>query len=310
MSTVSCVCPIDQGDLIASETTLRCSKCETTFPVVNGVPILLNEENSVFRISDFTGVRPYKGASGYGASRDQTRGLRYHYRKMARHLASAAPNIKHFDAEDAVAAVSRENPSAHILVIGAGEKSYTGDITYTDVAFGRHVNIICDAHDIPFGDEKFDLVIAVAVLEHVADPPRCVSEIWRVLKSDGCAYAVTPFLQPVHMREHDFSRFTHLGHRRLFRWFDEIESGLAGGPGMSASFIVRGTLLSVTDRHWLQSGLRLLGLLIAYPIRFLDVWFLRHQSAYDAAGATFFFGRKRTTPISDRDILGFYRGTN
>ncbi len=82
-------------------------------------------------------------------------------------------------------------------------------------------------------DESFDGVICQAVLEHVLDPYRCVEEIHRVLRPNGLVYAETPFMQQVHGGTHDFTRFTHLGHRRLFRKFAEVDSGVVCGPGMA-----------------------------------------------------------------------------
>ena len=52
-----------------------------------------------------------------------------------------------------------------------------------------------------------------------------------MLKDDGLVYAETPFLQQVHGGPYDFTRFTHLGHRRLFRKFIELESGATAGAG-------------------------------------------------------------------------------
>ena len=97
-------------------------------------------------------------------------------------------------------------------------------------------SLICDAHDIPFADGCFDGVIVQAVLEHVMDPGRCVEEIHRVLGDNGLVYAETPFIQQIHMGRYDFTRYTHSGHRRLFRRFEEIASGPVGGPGMALAW--------------------------------------------------------------------------
>ena len=80
--------------------------------------------------------------------------------------------------------------------------------------------LICDANDIPFENGSFDGVVLQAALEHVADPYRCVEETHRVLKEKGLVYAETAFMQQVHGGRYDFTRFTRLGHRRLFRRFD------------------------------------------------------------------------------------------
>lgn len=42
-----------------------------------------------------------------------------------------------------------------------------------------------DAHELPFGNETFDIVTAIEVLEHLEKPKRVLSEIKRVLKPDG-----------------------------------------------------------------------------------------------------------------------------
>jgi len=197
-----------------------------------------------------------------------------------------------------------------ILVIGSGDANYQGPgtFTYTDVAVSKSTTMICDAHDLPFQEECFDLVIAVSVLEHVVDPDRCVSEIWRVLRADGCVYAATPFLQAVHMGAYDFTRFTYLGHRRLFRWFGDEESGMALGPGAALAWSVRYFLTSLTDRKWLKGGLSLLGLMLSLPIKLADYFTRSKASAIDGAAGVFFFGPKNNKPLPDREIISLYRG--
>ncbi|WP_022762711.1 MULTISPECIES: class I SAM-dependent methyltransferase [unclassified Butyrivibrio] len=50
---------------------------------------------------------------------------------------------------------------------------------------------VIDIQDIPFEDNTFDAVIANCMLYHVPDINKAVSEVRRVLKSDGCFYAGT-----------------------------------------------------------------------------------------------------------------------
>lgn len=286
---------------------LFCHSCNKEYPSVNGIPILINDQNSVFRISDYLEKDAYDGASGYGGSLDRTTGIRRLYRKAVHALEETSPR-KPFDVEACLKIIKAELPDAEILVIGSGDSSIDIQATYTDVAFGEHVQCIADCHDLPFVDKSFDACIAVAVLEHVADPYRCVEEIMRVLKPAGYVYAETPFMQPVHMGAYDFTRFTFLGHRRLFRHFEEIRSGIAIGPGSSAGQMFRYAIASVTDKPGIRKWLRLFGLLVSYPSRWLDYLARSNASAYDSASGFYFFGKLTGQPISDRELLTLFRG--
>lgn len=299
-------CPIHKTG-IGSD--LYCASCGESFPSVDGIPILINEANSVFQIASYTNVETaYGGASSYAGHLDRRTGVRQIYRSLMHRLSESNPVPHEFDVEKAIDYINSQRSNAQILVIGAGDATYQGNITYSDVAFGRNTSCIADAHDLPFEDSTFDACIVVAVLEHVADPQRCVAEIVRVLKPSGFVYSETPFLQPVHMGANDFTRFTFLGHRRLFRLFDEIQSGMAGGPATSAAQVVRYLLVALTDRPLLRKLLRMIGLLITYPLRQLDRLTRNSTAAYDSASGFYFFGSLRKEPISDREILEFYRG--
>ena len=101
------------------------------------------------------------------------------------------------------------------------------------------MEIIADGHRLPFADASFHGVWIQAVLEHVVSPEHVVAEIARVLVDGGLVYAETPFLQPVHERAYDFTRYTRSGHRWLFRGFSEIAAGTIGGPGESLNWAIR-----------------------------------------------------------------------
>ena len=151
-------------------------------------------------------------------------------------------------------------------------------------------------------------MIALAVLEHVADPQRVVDEIWRALKPQGCVFASTPFLQPVHMGAYDFTRYTYLGHRRLFRRFTDLASGMALGPGSVLAWSLQSALLSLSARRTYRLIAKFVGLLISVPIKYLDYIARHNPAAIDGAGGVFFFGRKQEASISDRELIKLYRG--
>ena len=95
---------------------------------------------------------------------------------------------------------------------------------------------------------SFDGVVVQAVLEHVLSPATVVAEIHRVLRDGGLVYAETPFMQAVHEGAFDFTRFTDLGHRRLFGRFEEIDRGVAVGPGSSLLWALRYFARSLPSR--------------------------------------------------------------
>src|SRR5688500_18176153 len=69
------VCPRCRSTLLAegkSELVCSGSACGRIFPVVDGTPILIHDENSVFAIADFT--RPRKGAAGSSVDTIMLRG--------------------------------------------------------------------------------------------------------------------------------------------------------------------------------------------------------------------------------------------
>lgn len=303
-------CPACHGAALhPAAGTLRCAGCGQTYPVRRGTPVLIVDERSVFARDDFTDAATYEGAS-YGTGVDDAQGLRGRYRKLMRFLHDCGPASAGTSSAAAIQAVCRQRGRPRILVIGAGvvRFDHAADFTYTDVSFSDGIACIADAHDLPFADASFDMVVAVAVLEHVVDPQRVEAEMRRVLVPDGWVYAVTPFLQPVHMGAYDFTRFTPLGHRRLFRHYAEIASGPALGPGWVLGAAGHAFLLSFAGGRWSRRLLNFSGILLSLPWRWLDPLTLRHPSGGDGAGGVYFFGQRAARPITDRALIGLYRG--
>jgi SAM-dependent methyltransferase len=290
---------------------LVCTSCGSSYPIVRGgIPVFIVEESSVFTQSEYLAGDSYQGAA-YGTKTDPTLGVRRLARRTGHYLGEIGSSIKHFGVTDAIRHVMIVKPNPQVLVLGSGGTDYSTTrckVIHTDVAFGERVEAIVDSHDLPFASGSFDLVIAVAVLEHVADPQRCVAEAHRVLAPDGFVYAATPFLQPVHMGAHDFTRFTPLGHRRLFRCFDTISWGLAMGPGTTFAYALSSLLESMSRRRQFRRVGKLVGLLAAVPMRKLDRPLSRAPSSWDAAAATYYFGSRRQTPVPDREIIMQYVG--
>jgi SAM-dependent methyltransferase len=205
-----------------------------------------------------------------------------------------------------------------VLVIGSGDRGLQYGavsrlpgvrILEVDMSLEGDPALVCDAHDLPFEDHSFDLVVCEAVLEHVFDPKRCAEEIHRVLKPGGLVFATTPFMQQVHMGAFDFFRFTRSGHRALFAAFEEIESGIATGPASVLVWSVEYFLLAWTANLWLRRAAKGATRLLLGWLTFLDHLLANRRSALDGAGGFYFIGRSDAgARFGAKDAIAYYAG--
>ncbi len=307
------ICPVCHGELAGSGDKLCCQNpgCRTEFPVVDGIPVLINEANSLFSASDYL-------------ARDDTFFKAPESRLFAlgmRLVRLLPPISESIGARERCARMAQillaETPTPTVLVVGGsivgqGMAEFLANpairFVETDVSWGPRTRMICDGHDLPFRDGTFDGVVAQAVLEHVVDPHRCVDEMHRVLKGRGIVYAETPFMQQVHGGRYDFLRFTYLGHRRLFRRFTDIESGVAYGPGMALAWAWRYFALSLVTSRPARALTYLVTQPTSFWLKYLDRRLVKRPAAYDAASAFYFLGRRSDGVLPDRELIKLYKG--
>jgi hypothetical protein len=136
-----------------------------------------------------------------------------------------------------------------------------------------------------------------------------VAEIHRVLKQGGLVYAETPFMQQVHMGRYDFTRFSHSGHRRLFRRFEEIAGGAVCGPGMALAWSYQYFLLSFASSRAMRGLIRAFASITSFYLKYADFYLIDKPAAIDAASGFFFMGRKAGTVLSDHELIKYYKGS-
>jgi SAM-dependent methyltransferase len=113
-----------------------------------------------------------------------------------------------------------------ILELGAGREVTTApNIVRTDafVFSAEHLDVVADAHALPFADATFDFVFSLAVFEHLHSPWIAAQEITRVLRPGGRVFTLCAFMQPLHGYPDHYFNATESGLRRLFSEGFDIE---------------------------------------------------------------------------------------
>ncbi len=279
-----------------------CALSQAPFALIDGRPVLLDFENSVIEQGQF------KNCAGASAlKRDPMRAsLKNRIRRALLGDNQAARRAS----ENFIADVRAQSPRPLVLIIGGGEIGSGTQALYdhetigvigSDVYVSPNVTVVADGHQLPLDDNCVDAVWIQAVLEHVLDPAAVVAEIHRVLKPRGLVYADTPFMQQVHEGAYDFTRFTLSGHRWLFRRFDLVAAGYAGGPGMALNWSIRYFVRALTGSERIGA----LAGLAFFWLRFFDSLASGRNSA-DGASGVFFYGRRAEGALSPKEIIAFY----
>jgi len=115
--------------------------------------------------------------------------------------------LSHFPRAQDSAAMALDlgcGPGYHRTVIEHAGYTWVG-LDYDNPA----AQILGDAHALPFAADTFELVLSVAVLEHLQHPWVAAREAYRVLKPGGRFIGTVAFCEPFHANSH--YHHSHLG---------------------------------------------------------------------------------------------------
>lgn len=94
-------------------------------------------------------------------------------------------------------------PDGRVLDIGSGTahiKDFRSDIVSTDILTFPGIDVVADAHRLPFPNELFSGVVMLDVLHHLERPIGFLEEASRVLKPGGRLAMIEPAMTPVARR--------------------------------------------------------------------------------------------------------------
>ncbi len=301
-------CPSCHGVMQGADSTLICTSCARRFPVVRGVPLLIDESRSSFRLPRVPAAARQAVANRSWIDIGKRWGPTIEVNLTGRE------SMLRFKER-----LFAERPRPVVLNIGGKHAGSCSKLVTSDpavdcielhVALAPRTNLIADPHALPLADAAVDAVIIDAVLEHMIDPAGVADEIFRVLRNDGLVYADSPFMVPVHGGTHDFLRFSALAHRRLFRRFSHVESGISGGPGSALALSIQAFMTSFARSARGRVAAKALCRFLFFWLKYFDPVLLGRPGAWDAALGTYFVGRKHAQPVTDRDLVQQYQGAS
>ena len=267
------------------DSNLRCERCGATYErAATGAPVLMSpqdREKFGVLLGRDTGVQ-MQAEYSRRKTRDWTRKL---YPPLPVYVNPAAPPLP------------VGGPGVNLWIGGAGLE-LPGFIN-VDVAPVPGVDIVANASRLPFPEKSCDSIACPALLEHVADPERVVSEMHRVLKARGEVRLVAPFCHPYHAYPADYSRFSQERLAILFLNFADVEIGIHTGPTTTMLTFLTYYLKLFFPVHGGRAARRTLNRLIVgatgwamLPLKYLDVWLNRLPSAHVLANHLYVIARR------------------
>jgi len=262
---------------------LICSKCQQEYEIRDGIPIMLDKQSRVLL------QQSSKPSMQIGLFKQQIS-------KILRKMHSLEPYSINSLYQRVEKFLNYFDYGAKTCDLGCGYRRFDQRIVNLDITLSEYVDIVGDAHILPFADETFDGIICTSVLEHVWNPVKVVNEIYRILKKGGKIYIEVPFLYPYHPvteTDMDYQRYTEAGLLNLFKDFKPLELGVSGGPNVVLIVFLRqyfSELFNFWHNH--DAPREIISIItgwILLPLKYLDPLLIKRKSI---ASIFYFVGEK------------------
>jgi SAM-dependent methyltransferase/uncharacterized protein YbaR (Trm112 family) len=282
------VCPVTRQRLVADRQRgcLVTADGRRSYPLVNGtVPVLL--------------VDPDATAAYAGESQKMNEEYAEHFTSVTTWLTKIQQRfISDYRSKSSATApfrvMDRLPAEALCLSIGGGPSRCHPRLVNLNVGPFPNVEVVADAHLLPYADNSVDAIYSEAVLEHLSDPAQAVREMYRVLKQGGEAVIITPFLQAYHGYPHHYQNFTLTGHTNLFRaqGFAILEAGTCVGPMYTLVNLIS-KFIKFYSPKLLTLPLLIIWNLLGLFIRPLDLILNKLENSHMLASTTYLVASKQ-----------------
>ena len=249
------VCPLTRARLERRGEGWATLDGSRVYPDVRGVPILLSDREQWREFRDAQDSAPA------GAKRLIHRVLAIggDHRTVA---SMAAFRI----------AIADQPPGSLCISVGGGPARAHASLVNVNIGPFPGVDVVGDAHHLPYADGSVDAIFCEAVLEHLERPDAAVAEMRRVLRRGGQVFAATPFLQRYHGHPDHYQNFTLTGHRRLFEraGFNVLDCGTCVGPTYALTMLGGDYLREFVPTRALSRLAWALFGIASVPLRYID----------------------------------------
>jgi uncharacterized protein YbaR (Trm112 family)/SAM-dependent methyltransferase len=261
-------CPNCKVHVTRHNQMLICSECRQQYPIVDGIPVLLPD-----------GSIP---STEYQQQLD----VRPNYDPwLHRVVLQSLP------------------ASAIILDMGAGNLTLSlPNVIRMDVTLTPYVDVVGDAHALPFLPGTCDFIFSLAVIEHLRQPFIAAQQMYAALRPGGYVYGECNFVFAYHGYPHHYFNASQQGIEQIFAAFAKLRSGVA--PYQMPSFAIRMLLQTyltqlpenADELDWpepaeFKAYRDLMLNLLAQPLGSYDMLF-DEAAALRVAAGVYFFGYK------------------
>jgi uncharacterized protein YbaR (Trm112 family)/SAM-dependent methyltransferase len=282
----SLACPSCKHPLQYQDNNFICDQCSVAYPVRNGVPIFLNQDNSEdFQLTLGTPggremVNEYSGSS-----------LWVRFIKTIRWVISSdyipfPPDLKGW--------VAQLGAQAMVLEVGSGQRRLHPGVINLDIGHFPNVDIVADGARLPFLSGSLDFIILDVVLEHVKQPSQFIQEAQRVLKPGGLLYLAVPFVHPYHGYPADYHRFSVDSLSLLITGFTTLKTGVLRGPMVALlnCFSDLPFIFTFSNNPKIYQATKGMVLLFTFWLKYIDRLLVKNPQAHRLAHTLYFFGEK------------------